>query len=98
MIAAIVVDAVIWVALIGLIGNIGAQVAGQLTAARGRKKIMDVAEATHIIVNSQRTMMLRLIASLTKRIALENPWDEDAQEQAHRAMVEANTASRTIYD
>lgn len=45
-------------------------------------KVKRIAESTHVIVNSQRTMLLRLIAQLSKRIAEENPTDKDAQEAA----------------
>ncbi len=48
------------------------------------------AEGTHIIVNNQRTVLLRLNAELRERIARENPKDEEAQEAAKIARDEAN--------
>ena len=48
-------------------------------------KIKRLAQSTHIIVNSQRTMMLRLISQLTRRIAEENPTDQKAQDAAAMA-------------
>ena len=47
--------------------------------------IKRLAKSTHIIVNSQRTMMLRLISQLTRRIANENPTDQKAQDAAATA-------------
>ncbi len=52
-------------------------------------KVRRVAESTHIIVNSQRTMLLRLIAELTGRIAEENPTDAKAQNAARTASQDA---------
>jgi hypothetical protein len=51
--------------------------------------IAEVGVATHRIVNSQRTTMLNLVASLTARIAKENPDDLAAQEAAATAQREA---------
>ena len=39
----------------------------------------DVAHRTHTIVNSQRTLMLRALLALSRRVAIENPTDSDAQ-------------------
>ena len=55
-------------------------------------RVKRIAESTHIIVNSQRTMLLRLIASLTKRIAQQNPSDLEAQEAAEAAHQDAEAA------
>lgn len=52
-------------------------------------KVKQIAQDTHTIVNSQRTMMLRAIALLSRRIAQENPSDEKAQEAASVAESEA---------
>lgn len=41
--------------------------------------IGDTSRATHKLVNSQRTVMLRLIATMARRIAQENPNDLEAQ-------------------
>lgn len=46
---------------------------------------MEVTEQTHKIVNSQRTIMLRMVASLARRIAKENPTDKAAQVAAEQA-------------
>jgi len=56
-------------------------------------KVRRIAESTHIIVNSQRTMMLRVVAALSRRIADENPDDRKAQEAAEFAEQEAENAS-----
>jgi hypothetical protein len=48
--------------------------------------------ATHKIVNSARTVMLNLVATLTERIAAENPEDATAQAAAKIARAEANDA------
>ena len=55
-------------------------------------KVKRIAESTHVIVNSQRTMLLRLIAALTKRIAQQNPTDLEAQEAAEIAERDAEAA------
>lgn len=49
-------------------------------------------EATHRIVNSQRTIMLRLIALQAKRIATDNPNDADAQRAYLQAASDALVA------
>ncbi len=56
-------------------------------------KIKRVAESTHIIVNSQRTMLLRLVAALSRRIADENPEDPEAQQAAQLAESDAETSN-----
>ena len=58
-----------------------------------QSKLRQIAESTHIIVNSQRTMMLRVVAALSRRIADENPNDPKAQEAAEFAEQEAENAS-----
>lgn len=45
--------------------------------------------ATHKIVNSQRTVMLRMVAQLARRIADENPDDLKAQQAAQDAEQDA---------
>ncbi len=57
-------------------------------------KVKRIAESTHIIVNSQRTMMLRAIALLSRRVADENPSDGKAQEAAKVAETDAETADQ----
>ena len=54
-------------------------------------RIKRVSDSTHIIVNSQRTMMLQQIALLTRTIADFRPKDEKAQDAAKLA--EQNAAS-----
>lgn len=56
-------------------------------------KLQETADGTHAIVNSQRTMLLRLNAELRERIARENPKDTEAQEAAIEARQEANKAA-----
>ncbi len=65
------------------------QVYFQIVNALEQGKIRRVAESTHVIVNSQRTMLLRLIAALSRRIADENPNDEKAEDAAVFAEQEA---------
>jgi len=48
-------------------------------------RVKRIAESTHTIVNSQRSKMIRLIAILTRRIAKENPQDDEAQREAMEA-------------
>jgi len=55
-------------------------------------RVKRIAESTHVIVNSQRTMLLRLIAALSLRIAEENPQDEKAQDAARSAKSDADSA------
>ncbi len=52
-------------------------------------RVKRIAEETHTIVNSQRTMLLRLIAALSQRIADENPTDREAQNAARFAKEDA---------
>ncbi len=51
-------------------------------------KVKNIAEVTHMIVNSQRSGMQTAISLLTQRIADENPNDIKAQEAARRAVEE----------
>jgi hypothetical protein len=53
-------------------------------------RIKQTGEATHKIVNNQRTVMLRLVAALSRRVADDNPSDAAAQEAARLA--ESDTA------
>jgi hypothetical protein len=53
-----------------------------------------IGEATHAIVNSQRTLMLRALHVLTIPIARENPNDTDAQEAADKAGRDLQDAER----
>lgn len=55
---------------------------------------MNVTQATHTLVNGQRDGMLHLIASLSHRIAEQNPTDKAAQ----LASVEANEAAELSTD
>jgi len=55
-------------------------------------RVKRIAESTHVIVNSQRTMMLRAIALLSRRVADENPADSKAQEAAQVAETDAEAA------
>jgi len=55
-------------------------------------RVKRIAESTHVIVNSQRTMMLRAIALLSRRVAYENPDDVKAQEAAEAAEQDAKQA------
>ncbi len=55
-------------------------------------RVKRIAESTHTIVNSQRTMLLRIIAALSKRIAIENPTDKDAQDASKLASDDAEAA------
>ncbi len=55
-------------------------------------RVKQIAESTHTIVNSQRTMLLRIIAALSKRIAIENPTDKDAQDASKVASEDAEAA------
>ncbi len=55
-------------------------------------QIVEVGVATHKIVNSQRTVMLNVVASLAERIAKENPHDEPAQLAAQQARADAATS------
>jgi hypothetical protein len=48
-------------------------------------RIEQVGVQTHIIVNSQRSVMLRTLAALARRIASENPNDEAALRAADAA-------------
>jgi hypothetical protein len=58
---------------------------GQLT------HISDTGDATHKIVNNQRTVMLRVVAALAQRIATENPNDVAAQRAALEAAKDLKT-------
>jgi hypothetical protein len=51
-----------------------------------------LSEKTHTIVNSQRTLMVKLISTLRRRIASDNPNDELAQLEAQQADSEASEA------
>ena len=55
-------------------------------------RVKRIAESTHIIVNSQRTVMLRAIALLSRRVASENPNDGKAQTAAKAAEEDAERA------
>ncbi len=56
---------------------------------RNQSRIRDLSESTHHIVNSQRSLMLRTIALLSRRIADENPSDKKAQKAAKEAEQDA---------
>lgn len=52
----------------------------------------NVVNSTHRIVNSQRTQLLRFIASLSARIARDNPHDRDAVLASLQATKDADNA------
>ena len=52
-----------------------------------------ITKVTHTIVNNQRTVMLRLIADLARRVATDNPGDEEAEAAAVSAEKEADDAT-----
>ena len=56
-------------------------------------RIADTATETHKIVNNQRTVMLNLVAKLSRRVADDNPHDQAAQRDATLAEQDA-AASR----
>ena len=56
-------------------------------------KLQTIATGTHVIVNNQRTVLLKLNADLRERIARENPDDKEAQSAAKAARAEANKAA-----
>jgi DNA transposition AAA+ family ATPase len=58
---------------LGRMENFGA------TTIKTAQDTNDVAHRTHTIVNSQRTLMLRALLALSRRVAIENPTDSDAQ-------------------
>jgi DNA transposition AAA+ family ATPase len=58
---------------LGRMENFGA------TTIKTAQDTNDVAHRTHTIVNSQRTLMLRALLALSRRVAIENPADSDAQ-------------------
>jgi hypothetical protein len=55
-------------------------------------KIQETGEATHVIVNSQRTKMLELMAALARRVADDHPDDPLAQKAAELAEKDAADA------
>lgn len=55
--------------------------------------IASTSDATHKIVNGQRTAMLNTLAAMASRIARENPNDQDAQIAAEQARKNAQDAS-----
>jgi hypothetical protein len=55
--------------------------------------IQKTAESTHTIVNSQRTVILKVVAVLARRVANENPADIAAQIAADEAEKEAHEAN-----
>ncbi len=59
-------------------------------------RIEATGKQTHIIVNNQRTIMLRLLADLADRIARDNPNDPTAQEQARLLREQADAAGDLV--
>ncbi len=57
-------------------------------------KIRRIAISTHIIVNNERSVMLRTIAAQAERIAKDNPQDVSAQRSAIDTKEEADKASK----
>lgn len=78
--------------VIGLFGNTIAVIVQAIMNAHYSKISLEVTKSTHKIVNNQRTQMLRFIAALSTRIALDNPNDEAAGIAAKRAEEDANRA------
>jgi hypothetical protein len=64
--------------------------------ALSQRRIREVSESTHVIVNSQRTMMLRAIALLSRRVADDNPGDEKAQDAARTAETDAERSGTVM--
>lgn len=58
--------------------------------------IANTSDATHKIVNSQRTVMLRMVAALARRIATENPADTAAQRAAEAAEFDAQNSMNQL--
>lgn len=85
--------------VLGLFGNTIAVVVQATLNAHYSKISQKVTESTHRMVNNQRTQMLRLVASLSDRIARENPSDvaanivaiQTAQDAQHASDIEATT-------
>lgn len=69
--------------------------AGQNATTTRLALLQTTADGTHEIVNHARTVMLKMIAALTQRIALENPDDSDARTHAESAAEEARKAAAT---
>jgi hypothetical protein len=57
-------------------------------------KIRRIAISTHIIVNNERSVMLRTIANLAELVAKSVPEDVSAQKYAENAKLEADKASK----
>ncbi len=58
------------------------------------EKIRKLAVSTHIIVNNERSVMLRTIADQAARIAVDNPKDVAAQKSAIDTKDDADAARR----
>jgi hypothetical protein len=54
--------------------------------------LKEVAVATHLIVNNQRTTMLQLIATMARRIVKDNPRDKRAKQFAKNSEIELQAA------
>ena len=61
---------------------------------RNQSRNYRLAISTHQIVNSQRSVMLRTIARLWRRIADQNPDDEEARLEAEAAEEEAGLTDK----
>ncbi len=57
-------------------------------------KIRRIAVSTHIIVNNERSVMLRTIANLAELVAKSQPKDVAARKYAEDAKIEADKASK----
>ncbi len=66
----------------------------ELWKSISQRRILKLAESTHVIVNSQRSKMLLRIAKLTRVIADLFPNDQKAQEAAVEAEQDAEAADR----
>lgn len=82
------------VAICGSLGPTLAVVASHVLSQRALRRVAAVAESTHTLCNSQRTLMLRALNVLTARIARENPADQDAQLAAEKAARDLEDAER----
>jgi hypothetical protein len=67
------------IAVCGSLAPTLAVVVNAIITHRIARRLVTVAEATHTLVNSQNSIMRRLVASLSRRIATQNPQDEAAQ-------------------
>jgi 3-polyprenyl-4-hydroxybenzoate decarboxylase len=79
--------------VIGLFGNTLAVVVQAIMNAHYARVSLAVSKSTHKIVNNQRTQMLRLVASLSAKVATLCPDDTAAQIASIQAEEDAQHAS-----